>query len=432
MKIFLKENIGFFSTMGVLSLLFVAMSFYSCGLEDDIKKAKDDLNNAHATTAGDVTKQSKFNDVAVNLRVARQDSKSLAESRRKMLENLDFLQKPNPKFADDPRENYKSKLSKTTRSSEVHNELLAFFDSYRKRLPDNGVSINSLQVAGDGGAGLPETDLQSQECFGFSDYRSAWPKFKDDEAGENEKTHRKIYKQMIIVSRLLDILIEVKIDDETQPLVLLGVKREKMEGEEDGLNSREILDPKNLAFLLVEKPGKIETYAFELKLEGRTHSLRKFISKLKPPFVVSDIKISRASAKPNNFALDATPAPFDLVPTEETDEPVEIPIISNVNSKFIITIEHITKTLANQEDEAYQEAYREAFLKKHYFRKDPDNEKKVRKPSSRVSRLLRENVFNTLIFKDGTSDDEMRSESEEMSPEKFENLINKVYTQEID
>ena len=419
MKTFLKENIGFFSTIGVFFALFLVMCFYSCSMETDRKalvKSRVESDNRYNK---EVSRQDGFSDIVANLNAAKKDSELLAAARKEMLERLHFLINPNPRRQNGPNEEYKAKLASTTLSlAAVHGRLLEFFDTYRLKLTKANIKINSLG-ADSGGEGLPFPDAagQSQECFGFAEYQSRLPKFKDDEAAE--KTHHKIYKQMIIIERLLNILIEVKKEEQSKPLALMGIKRERMEGEGTG-QPREILDPKNLAFLLVEKPGKIETYAFEIEIEGHTDSLRKFIDKLKPPFIVSDIKISRPKNNEiNNFNQDL-PLPLDLAPNDNPTS-VEIPIINDVKSTFVITIEHIMQTLAS-EDSAYQEA----FLKKHYEEADEDAE--VRQSSSQVALFLRQHIFNELTFKDADADTALNSK--DMSSEAYDELIKSVYAKE--
>ena len=231
------------------------------------------------------------------------------------------------------------------------------------------------------------------ESFGFSKYDGQWPSFEIEEA-------REIYKQKQIIKQLLDILVTVKGNYPKQPLELLSVKREPVGREDSKKKDRETLTvDESLGNALVKRADKIDTYVFRLELLGRTTTLRDFIADMEPPFIVSDLKVHRAEGGIKEIMpFEDNPQPFEFEPALPAMASRD-PIISDVNSRFVLTIEYLMAIHATPEQ----------FLKAHYAKKN--REGKPQPPPEQVSTFLSEQVFD-------------------MKREEFDDLLELLYAQD--
>lgn len=356
MPVFLKQNISFFSFAGTALIAYLTMSIYSCGLEKDFAVTGKKVASARATMESTLQRQAEFNDVDENLRVAHEDSKVLALARKRQMTNLQVILK-NEKLLGD---------AKRKSSQEVNGDLQSFIERYRENLPAKGIIIKGGAIKATDG--FPDSD-RDRESFGFSKYDGSWPSFDPAEA-------REIFKQKQIIKELLDKLISAHGSVRGQPLELKGFKREIV-GEEDSKKKdpSETLDPSTLGNALVKRAGRIDTYAFSLDFSGRTGTLRKFIAQLTPPFIVSDLKVRRASGGVGGSLPPESRLPFT------GGDPREKPIIEDVNSRFVLTVEYLMAVHA----EPVQ------FIKQHYLKKDEDGE--IQALPEGISSFLSDEVF---------------------------------------
>ena len=376
MLVFLKENIVFFSSLGMLLTAYFALSIYSCGLDGDLESANANLISSRNALGDELHRQAKYNDVAENLKVAREDSEALAKSRKAELNALRAILSKEGILADADRKS----------SQDVNSDLQRFIRLYREKLTQKGIKVKGAISSSESVPAFPTDGGGKQESFGFSKYDGQWPSFEVIEA-------REIYKQKQIIQRVLDLLIQAKGNDSSQPLELLSVKRELVGKEDSKRRDSESLSVDSLRDCLVERPGKIETYAFRFELLGRTTTLRQFISRLEPPFIVSDIEVHRAEGGTSEFL----PTRGEVAPLEEAT--TSVPIIVDVDSRFVITIEYLMAVHAAPEQ----------FLRTFYNK--PDEEGRLRPPPDEISSFLSKHVFV-------------------MDPEDFGDLLDSIYGKE--
>ncbi|MFP6899417.1 MAG: Amuc_1100 family pilus-like protein, partial [Opitutales bacterium] len=305
------------------------------------------------------------------------DSEALAKSRKTELEELRSIL---------DRQGLLSESDRQT-SQDVNSDLQSFIRLYRDKLPKKGIKIKGVG----GGLGSTGEAGRGQEGFGFSKYDGQWPSFEVAEA-------REIYKQKQIIRRLLEMLIQAKGNDPSQPLELLGVKRELVGEEDSKKKDSETFSLESFSNALVKRTEKIDTYAFRLELIGRTATLRAFIAELSPPFIVSDLEVHRAEGVIEERPLsEDVPLPFDTLP--EDSPPPPLPIINDVNSRFVVTIEYLMAIHATPEQ----------FLRNHYGNKNEHGS--LLPPHETVVGFLAEKVFD-------------------MKLEAFDELLEAVYPKE--
>jgi hypothetical protein len=357
MLTFLKENIMFFSFLGMFVAIYITLSIYSCGLDGDLKVAEAKRTASRNELQDELDRQANFNDVADNLKIAQQDSKDLANSRKAELSALRTILSKEGILADADRKS----------SQDVNSDLQRFIRLYREKLTQKGIKVKG-STSSNSSLGFPAEGDGKQESFGFAKYDGQWPSFEVAEA-------REIYKQKQIILRLLDLLIQAKGSNAAQPLELLSVKRELVGEEDSKRRDRDTLATESLGDSLVERPGKIQTYAFRIELVARTTTLRQFITLLEPPFIVSDVEVHRAQSATNEFA------PSDgLLPPEE-EVTTSIPIIVDVDSRFVITIEYLIGVQADPKQ----------FLKTYYSQEDEEGN--LKPPPQTTADFLSEHVF---------------------------------------
>ena len=358
MQVFLKQNISFFSVLGFLLITYLTMFIYSCGLEKKVGVATKKVASSRNVLQDILSEQAGFNDVAENLLIAREDREALAKSRKEGLSKLNLILEGDSLLEGANRKS----------SQDVNGDLQGFIQRYREHLPAKNIIIKGGDVA----SGV-SVEGKERESFGFSKYDGFWPSFEDEEA-------REIFKQKQIIKRLLDMLVIAREKNPTLPLELRNVKRELV-GEEDAkkADARETLIVAPLSHALVKRPGKIETYAFRLDLLGRTGVLRDFVAQLDTPFTVSDLEVHRAEGSIEDSLPFDNRLPFDLESAPPPSAPS--PIIENVNSRFVVTVEYLTAIHAEPEQ----------FLKTYYDKKDEQG--RLQPLPGSVATFLSEQVF---------------------------------------
>ena len=382
MKTFLKQNLGFFSLLGFFATAFLTMLFYSCGLEEDLAQANVKVESTQTALQDALSRQATYNDVAENLEAAREDTEMLAKARKSTMAMLMEILDGNGLLSGADRKS----------SQDVNSDLQRFIRLYRDTLPRKGIKIKGGGTGADAAADFP-SGSSNRESFGFSKYDGQWPSFEADEA-------REIFKQKQIIKRILDLLVAAKGKNPSQPLELLGVKRELV-GEKDNQqkDSESLMVENQKKGALAKRAKKIETYVFRLEILCRTTTLRDFVTQMEPPFIVSDLEVRRAKGGLENLSIiESAPLPFEIKP--EASSPSPLPIISDVDSRFVITIEYLTAIHADPEQ----------FFKAHYYSEKSDDGRLIAPPES-VSTFLFEKVFD-------------------MKKEDFDKLLESLYAQD--
>ncbi|MGE4550343.1 MAG: hypothetical protein AAEJ57_03060, partial [Opitutales bacterium] len=122
MLVFLKENIVFFSSLGMLLTAYFALSIYSCGLDEDLELANANLISSRNALGDELHRQANYNDVAENLKVAQEDSEALVKSRKAELNALRAILSKEGILADADRKS----------SQDVNSDLQRFIRLYRE------------------------------------------------------------------------------------------------------------------------------------------------------------------------------------------------------------------------------------------------------------------------------------------------------------
>jgi len=360
MKGFLKENMGF---LACIVLAFVALSFLqftSCGSSQDLEDAVGKVKRLQRSLADTRLERAGFEGVEDNLELARQDNAKLLENR------IGELQKWKEILG---RENLFDGLDKKS-SDDVNAEISRFLDRHRKEAVENGLTIRGVSEEGGDSPGLfpggsPENE--DREGFGFSGYDGAWPSISDEEA-------RELLKQKLILEKLLAALFKSRPDDE--PLEILGLRRETVGEVDEREAGGEALAVEPLSGLLAKRKGRIDTYAFEIRFEARTHALRTFLNTLSHPFLIRDVQVRRVEDSGGGFSgAPEIASPFGSF-AESASSATPLPVITDVGSRFQVTVEYVLAVHSDPAD----------FLKEHYPQKPP--------PENMLSDFLKASGFN--------------------------------------
>jgi len=181
------------------------------------------------------------------------------------------------------------------------------------------------------GVGIPEGYR-----FGFEEYANTGP-----EQSEIENCHH----QMKIMGVLAQWLLDSGISE------LLGIQRGR-DSSEGVVSSRRESDAEFAADVYAidrdskaKMDGAIESKSFRVAFKGQSASLRNFLNRLTNsslPLVVSSIE-TRLSGETGKDGREAMPEnPFFQDASEEAMEASRIPIISENESLFVVTLEFLT------------------------------------------------------------------------------------------
>ncbi|MEC8243862.1 MAG: hypothetical protein VX038_03370 [Verrucomicrobiota bacterium] len=204
---------------------------------------------------------------------------------------------------------------------------------------------------------------ESEDSFGFSfsSYDGFWPSFTATEA-------RKLGVQSEIVNEMIDYLSVCT--DFNHTIEIISIQREAV-GQIDKANiGEDNLDLSDVEPLLLRDLDEIESYVFKLSLNTQTIPLRKFINKLRPPFLLREILINPVEENSDSFVPTSfEPDPFSM---DSKPEDKFVPIVSKVDSRVDIVLEYviesrrdltnIIKLLAKNEESSPQIIY--TWLKK--------------------------------------------------------------------
>ena len=179
---------------------------------------------------------------------------------------------------------------------------------------------------------LSETD--DSFGFSFSAYDGFWPSFTADEA-------RKLGVQSEIVNEMIDHLSLCT--DFNHTIEIISIKRESVGLIDQANIGADNLDLSNIEPLLLRNLDDIESYVFKLTLNTQTIPLRKFINKLRPPFLLREILINPVEENSgNNFdQTSVVPDPFS---TNTIPEEKFVPIVSKVDSRVEIVLEYVIES----------------------------------------------------------------------------------------
>ena len=345
MKGYFKENLAFLASIVLAVSVLCFLQFTSCGSSQDLEDAAGKVKRLQRSLSDTQLERAGFEGVEDNLELARKDNEGLLENRIGELKKWKEIL---------GRENLFDGVSKKS-SDDVNAEISRFLDRHRKEAVENGLTIRGASEASSDSPGLfpgggPE--IEDREGFGFSGYDGAWPSISDEEA-------RGLLKQKLILEKLLAALFKSRPDDE--PLEILGLRRETVGEVDEREAGGEALAIEPLAGLLAKRKGRIETYAFEIRFEARTHALRTFLNTLSHPFLIRDVKVRRVEDSGGSFSGGPGIVPPFGSLADNAPNSTPLPVITDVGSRFQVTVEYVLAVHSDPVD----------FLKAHYPEKPP-------------------------------------------------------------
>ena len=334
MKGFLKENTGVLASILLAAAMLAIFQFVSCGKSDDVEKALIEVNDLKEKLATARRAQEGFEGLEGNLQLARKDKDNLLEERVQELKKWKKIL---------GREKPFSAVAKKT-PDEINAEISRFLDRYRNEARTQGVTIRGTSIspekATDNFPGIGIPAVKDREGFGFSGYDGTWPNITDEEA-------RELLTQKIILEKLLTALFKARPEEE--PLNLLGVRREPVGEVDRRVTANETLAVEPLVSALAKRKGRIETYAFEVSFEARTHALRTFLNTLKHPFLIRNVSVQRtedAATKFSNASPPGIETPFGPEGAKNS-KTQRLPIIEDVGSRFVVLVEYVLSAHAD-------------------------------------------------------------------------------------
>lgn len=199
------------------------------------------------------------------------------------------------------------KVSSEDEGAIVISSILKYISDYGRRL-DNHVNASSKSAP---------IKVSAQFPFGFEDYFGSTP------IPEGSIVPL-LDKQRHILSYILDQLID------SDPISILDVKRENLEEIEKGFQ----IDPA----ISARVPNSVNTLAFQVVFTGYTPTLRRFLNNLAYfhlPIVVRSVQVNRLDSK---FQAEEKPSKKNV---DSDDNDIMTPIISEIESKFTVTLEFV-------------------------------------------------------------------------------------------
>ncbi len=284
---------------------------------------------------------STVNDLS-EIHIDKNDHRHIASDYREVqsdLAKLSSIEKDLSNFTNyllNEKENVREKWSSKSAES-VNASITRLYSRLRKKcrnsfisLPQNSANPQSTNLFQ--AANLSESD--DSFGFSFSAYDGFWPSFTATEA-------RKLGVQSEIVNEMIDYLSVCT--DFNHTIEIISIQRESV-GQTDQANIREDnLDLSDIEPLLFRNLDEIDSYVFKLSLNTQTIPLRKFINKLRPPFLLREILINPVEENSgNNFeqtSFDPDPFSTDTKPEEKF-----VPIVSKVDSRVEIVLEYVIES----------------------------------------------------------------------------------------
>jgi hypothetical protein len=330
MKSLLRGNLYLITFAILAGGVFASLLMLSCNQSGDLDEVIGDIESLDRDLAKEIDDGAGFGWIEANLDLAREDNKNLLDKRARELKKWRGIL---------GRDDVFSGVEKKA-SEDVNAEISRFLDLYRKEAGEYSVKIKGAQKRStDESKGLfPDEDISSgedREGFGFAGYDGSWPSISDKEA-------RELLKQKLISEKLLLTLFKAK--QNSEPMELLGIRREPVGDVDRQRIADESLNVDLLANVLAKREGSVETYAFEVSFLARTSALRTFLNSLQYPFLVRDISVRRLENSSSSFTAtnnSGSDNPFGPNSDNIAVNSKSLPIIKDVGSQFSILVEYV-------------------------------------------------------------------------------------------
>lgn len=258
---------------------------------------------------------------------------------QKDLTTLSSIEKDLSNFTNyllNENENVRDKWSSKSAES-VNASITRLYSRLRKKCRNSFISLPKNSANSQSTNLFQSPDLsESDDSFGFSfsAYDGFWPSFTAAEA-------RKLGVQSEIVNEMIDHLSVCT--DFNHTIEIISIQRESV-GQIDQANiGEDNLDLSDIEPLLFRNLDEIKSYVFKLSLNTQTIPLRKFINKLRPPFLVREILINPVEENSGN-SFEQTSFEPDPFSTDTKPEDKFVPIVSKVDSRVEIVLEYVIES----------------------------------------------------------------------------------------
>ena len=328
MKSFIKQNSLFIAVNIVSTILFISLLYISLGF---ISNTEELLKKFYATV----------NDLS-EIHIDKNDHRHIMSDYREVqsdLATLSSIEKDLSNFTNyllNENENVRDKWSSKSAES-VNASITRMYSRLRKKCRNSFISLPQNSANSQSTNLFQTADLsESDDSFGFSfsAYDGFWPSFTAAEA-------RKLGVQSEIVNEMIDHLSVCT--DFNHTIEIISIQRESV-GQIDQANiGEDNLDLSDIEPLLFRNLDEIDSYVFKLSLNTQTIPLRKFINKLRPPFLLREILINPVEENSGN-SFEQTSFEPDPFSTDTKPEEKFVPIVSKVDSRVEIVLEYVIES----------------------------------------------------------------------------------------
>ena len=216
--------------------------------------------------------------------------------------------------------------------SAVNGELNRLLPSLRQRCEASNISFKRTSV--DSSFGF-ESGSNNEDAFGFgfASYDGFWPNFTKQDANL-------LGLQGAIIKEMVEFLVNAA---EENPITLVSVKRQTVGATDQKHISGDLLITKELP--LLSSAQNISSLCFEISFLGQTDHARTFVNQLRFPYSLRKFSVSREISDERSDANDGLFSSNQ----QESDQDI-LPIINEIESKFILVIEYIYRVDYNVEN----------------------------------------------------------------------------------
>lgn len=330
MKTFIKQNLIFILLSSVCILIFSALLYFSLVLSSSTDTLISDINELKEELTDIEGQLSFYNHVDTDFKNVQDDLDKLSLTEKDITSFLRYI------FNE--TENVSDKWSSKSAES-VNASLTRLYSRLRKKCNDSYIKL-PIQDSSDGSNGIfSENNKNSEDSsfgFSFTSYDGFWPSFSTEEA-------RYLGIQTEIVKELVDHLSLCT--DANHTIEILSLHRENV-GLVDKANiGSDEIDISKVTNGLMRNLNEVDSFVFKLSIQTQTIPLRKLVNKLRPPFLIREIKISPLEQQMGlpdpSFS---TPDPFSL---ETNPNDKFLPIVSKVDSRVELIFEYVTSAKRN-------------------------------------------------------------------------------------
>ena len=142
--------------------------------------------------------------------------------------------------------------------------------------------------------------------------------------------------QSKIIASIVEFLAESS--DSKHKITLMQILRESVGKEDSQHIASDILPAMQTRNKLIRFNEGIKSFAFLIKFKSHTSNARSFINKLRPPFLLRDLRVNRSDNALVSTPRQAEPNPFT---NEVQANQQPLPIVQNVESVFTLLVEYI-------------------------------------------------------------------------------------------